>query len=232
MYIIGLFATMLSALEISFAQQLVKTSENCRLYISWTHSPFQDAKYYLKTHFQNLVQNEHSVRTGTIGKQTIKPAAPQTEKKQEKPRTQEVSRTPEAPTTSKVVDQSLREKHERRKQKEMDRAKQLDDSDNEQNYEVERQKRKQEEENRRIRKKREAEARRRSEEIQSRQQDYGTGTRQVKGQNVDDRNKNCSATQNCRYVQVVGSEIVVLIGPKMWKTDIFKRFICLLNSRY
>ena len=179
-------------------------------------SSFQDANYYLKTHFQNLVQNEHSVRTGTLAKQTMKPTAPQADGKQDKPRVQELLRSPETPTTSKAVDQGLREKNERnerRKQKEMNRAQQLADSDNEQSYEAEKQKRRQEEENRRIRKKREAESRKRSEDVQSRQQDYGTATRQVKGRKVDDRNMSCSTTQYCRYVQVVGSDIVEIIAP-------------------
>ena len=134
----------------------------------------------------------------------MRPIAPQTDNKQDKSKGQELRRSPQEATTSKVVDQSLRErqqeKNDRRKQKEMSRAQQLADSDNEQSYEAEKLRRRQEEENRRLKKKREFENRKVSEDVQGRQQDNGTASRQV-----NDRNKNCSTTHYCRYVKVVGS---------------------------
>lgn len=152
---------------------------------------FQDANYYLKTHFQNLTQNEHSVRTGTITKQTGRPASPYGDSKQG------TSKIPEDPSASKIVDQYRRDRYEKRKLKEKHRRQ--DDSDNEQNYEAERQKQRREEENRRIRKWKEEENKRRNEDKKL-VQEFTATTRQVKGQTFGDRNKNCSATQTSWYV--------------------------------
>ena len=140
----------------------------------------------MKTHFQNLNQSEQK---GPKANQTVKPSAPQIQTKQAE------TKAPEPAKTSQTVDQALREKHERRRQKEKERARQMDDSDFEPNLEVERQKQRREEENRRIKRSRDGEIRGRSEE-KRKQYGFSTGSRQVKGQNVDDRNNHCSSLQN------------------------------------
>lgn len=135
----------------------------------------KDAQYYLKTHFQHLNQADNKTENSSSAKlgYIVKPSAPQAETKTE------VKRTPEYSNTSRTVDQGLRDKHERRRQKEKERAQRLDDSDNEQAYGAERQK-----------------IRTKTEDRKYEQRDYKTETRQVTGQNVDDLNNNCSEPQN------------------------------------
>ena len=138
----------------------------------------------MKTHFKHLSQSDQNASK-------VKPSAPQIQNNQDQGKPQETSNT-----TGRVVEQSLREKHERRKMKEKEKARQLEDSDYEPKVEVERLKHRREEENRRIKRNRE-EVKGRAEEKQREQYNpFSTGSRQVKAQNVDDRNNHCSSLQS------------------------------------
>ena len=166
------FYTCVVALSTYIKTELIKIYMVLQIYF---FSFLQDAQYYLKTHFQHLNQADNKTENSSSAKlgYIIKPSAPQAETKTE------VKRTPEYSNTSRTVDQGLRDKHERRRQKEKERAKRLDDSDNEQAYGTERQK-----------------IRTKTEDRKYEQRDYKTETRQVTGQNVDDLNNNCSEPQN------------------------------------